>query len=114
MARLTRQYRTLLAERAPQVAVPFQSDPSEPACHLLPVVLPSDCDRGQVMAAMKEEGIQTSDPLSGGAPAQCPSRPMAVPIAPQWRCPSRPWRRPLAADRSVLAARADAAPCTRA
>jgi dTDP-4-amino-4,6-dideoxygalactose transaminase len=53
-------YRLRLAEMVPDVVVPFASHESEAACHILPTILPADCDRGAVMAAMKKQGIQTS------------------------------------------------------
>ncbi len=54
--RLSRRYRDLLPER---LRVPFSSEIPHTA-HLLPVVLPPQTDRAQIMQAMREAGIQTS------------------------------------------------------
>ncbi len=56
---LTNRYRTLLAERAQHVKVPF-STPRTSACHIMPVVLPRESDRAEVIAAMRASGVQTT------------------------------------------------------
>lgn len=57
---LTALYRQVLAETAPEILVPFATQRSEPACHILAVVLPVGCDRDAVAAAMRTQGIQIS------------------------------------------------------
>jgi dTDP-4-amino-4,6-dideoxygalactose transaminase len=56
---LTARYRVELARAVPQVQVPFDPD-HVTAAHILPVILPAGCDRGAVMATMRERGVQTS------------------------------------------------------
>ena len=57
--RLSAYYRQRLADACPQVGMPF--GPSEAsAFHVLPVVLPAGCDRGQVMQEMRDAGVQTT------------------------------------------------------
>ncbi|MFO1120491.1 MAG: DegT/DnrJ/EryC1/StrS family aminotransferase [Rhodospirillales bacterium] len=57
--RLSACYRQRLTDACPQVGMPF--DPSEAsAFHVLPVVLPAGCDRGQVMQQMRDAGVQTT------------------------------------------------------
>lgn len=57
--RLSARYRDLLSARCPEVRMPFGAEhPS--AFHVLPVVLPADCERSAVMQAMHERGVQTT------------------------------------------------------
>jgi dTDP-4-amino-4,6-dideoxygalactose transaminase len=57
---LTALYQRLLADRLPQVGVPFTAHAGISACHILPILLPEGVDRAQFMNAMKTRGIQTS------------------------------------------------------
>ncbi|MGB2964127.1 MAG: DegT/DnrJ/EryC1/StrS family aminotransferase [Anaerolineales bacterium] len=57
---LTSLYHELLEELVPVVEIPFQHHTGVSACHLLPVLLPEDINRKQLMGNMKERGIQTS------------------------------------------------------
>lgn len=59
-AALTALYRELLAERAPEVKMPFEAERGSSCHHILPVLLPEGCDRIQFMEGMKARGIQTS------------------------------------------------------
>jgi dTDP-4-amino-4,6-dideoxygalactose transaminase len=57
--RLSHLYRDLLAEHCPGTMVPFERDwPS--AAHLMPVLLPQGRQRGKLMAALGDKGIQSS------------------------------------------------------
>ena len=56
---LTRHYRQTLARLAPDVQAPFDADHSTSA-HIMPVLLPPETNRGQVMQGMRDAGIQTS------------------------------------------------------
>jgi dTDP-4-amino-4,6-dideoxygalactose transaminase len=57
---LTAQYRHNLANS--RVSMPFGDMPADAvsAYHILPVLLPEDCDRTAVIGALKSEGIQSS------------------------------------------------------
>jgi len=57
---LTARYRSNLAESA--VSIPFAALPDHAvsAYHILPVLLPSECDRVAVIGALKAKGIQSS------------------------------------------------------
>ncbi len=56
---LTQAYRRKLTGAAPSIVVPF--DEGQPtAAHLLPVLLPADCPRQQVMDSLRSAGIQSS------------------------------------------------------
>jgi dTDP-4-amino-4,6-dideoxygalactose transaminase len=55
---ITEQYRRLLS--ALPVELPLVDVPGESACHILPVLLPENSDRGRVMESLRERGIQTS------------------------------------------------------
>jgi dTDP-4-amino-4,6-dideoxygalactose transaminase len=57
--RLTALYRNRLAVACPQVSMPFEPGDAS-AYHVLPILLPEDCDRTQVMRAMREAGVQTT------------------------------------------------------
>jgi len=57
---LTSLYHEMLEELVPVVEIPFQYHVGVSACHLLPVLLPEDINRKQLMGVMKEQGIQTS------------------------------------------------------
>jgi dTDP-4-amino-4,6-dideoxygalactose transaminase len=56
---LTRRYRELMAERTPQVGVPFSAGHRTTA-HILPVILPPSAERAAVMAWLRERGVQSS------------------------------------------------------
>lgn len=56
---LTALYRTLLSERAQHVRVPFTA-PRTSACHIMPIVLPRESNRAEVIAAMRTSGVQTT------------------------------------------------------
>lgn len=57
--RLTALYRNRLAAVCPRVSMPFEPGDAS-AYHVLPILLPEDCDRAQVMRAMREAGVQTT------------------------------------------------------
>lgn len=57
---LEKNYRTLLAETAPEISVPFDSHPGISAAHIMPIILPASNDRLKFMESMKAEGVQTS------------------------------------------------------
>lgn len=57
---LVQLYRELLAELAPQVQVPFTQQLGLSSYHIMPVLLLEGIDKHAVMAALKEQGIQTS------------------------------------------------------
>ena len=57
---LSALYQHLLAEKLPQLGVPFTHHPGLSACHILPVLLPAEVARASFMDAMKARGIQTS------------------------------------------------------
>ena len=59
-AELTRLYRELLSELAPEVHVPFNEERGVSCHHIMPVLLPKNTNRVQFMEAMKVEGVQTS------------------------------------------------------
>lgn len=54
------QYREMIAEQLPDIVVPFVGHPGVTGAHLMPVLLPADLNRQQVMDLMKSEGVQTS------------------------------------------------------
>jgi dTDP-4-amino-4,6-dideoxygalactose transaminase len=57
---LTSLYHQRLAEKLPQLILPFTRHPGLSACHILPLLLPEAVDRLAFMNAMKTRGIQTS------------------------------------------------------
>jgi dTDP-4-amino-4,6-dideoxygalactose transaminase len=57
---LTKIYRDVLEELAPQVVVPFSNHPGISAAHLMPMLLPSGVNKLKFMESMKMQGIQTS------------------------------------------------------
>ena len=59
-AELTRLYRDLLSELAPEVRVPFNEERGVSCHHIMPVLLPKGTNRVAFMEAMKAEGVQTS------------------------------------------------------
>lgn len=59
-AMLTRCYREALAQRCPEVQVPFANGRVASAHHILPAVLPQGTDRGRIMELMREAGVQTT------------------------------------------------------
>ncbi len=57
---LVESYRRLLHD-TPQLSVPFQNHtPGKPSYHIFPVLLDRGVDRAQVIAGLKEQGIQSS------------------------------------------------------
>lgn len=56
---LTGLYREIVAEKMPEVVVPFENG-HETSAHILPVILPESSDRAAIMAALRKEGIQSS------------------------------------------------------
>jgi dTDP-4-amino-4,6-dideoxygalactose transaminase len=57
---LTRLYRELLSELAPEILVPFQALRGISCHHIMPVLLPQGTNRFEFMEGMKTEGVQTS------------------------------------------------------
>jgi dTDP-4-amino-4,6-dideoxygalactose transaminase len=57
---LARAYRDALAERCPDVHVPFANALGPSAHHFLPAVLPESADRQYVMGRMHDLGVQTT------------------------------------------------------
>ncbi|ADJ29598.1 DegT/DnrJ/EryC1/StrS family aminotransferase [Nitrosococcus watsonii] len=57
--RLTDSYRRFFSELLPEVHFPFAAE-EHTAAHILPVLLPDDADRQNIMAALRAQGIQSS------------------------------------------------------
>jgi dTDP-4-amino-4,6-dideoxygalactose transaminase len=57
---LVELYRVQMAEKVPEMIVPFQEHPGVSGAHLMPVLLPEGADRQSVMEKMKFDGVQTS------------------------------------------------------
>ena len=57
---LVRSYRDALAQRCPEVRVPFANDDRPSAYHFLPALLPEGTDRELVMGRMRAAGVQTT------------------------------------------------------
>jgi dTDP-4-amino-4,6-dideoxygalactose transaminase len=58
---IVKYYRQLLAGEFKKIKVPFRDyDIEESSCHIMPVLLPEDVSRTQVMEFFKKRGIQTS------------------------------------------------------
>ena len=57
---LTELYRQYLEQAIPDVVIPFIRHRGESACHLMPIILPRNVDRIQIMEKMKKMGVQTS------------------------------------------------------
>ncbi len=57
---LAQQYRDILQELIPEVAVPFENHPGVSSVHIMPILLPVGTDRTRFMDNMKAHGIQTS------------------------------------------------------
>ena len=57
---LTKIYREVLEEFAPQLVVPFANHSGISAAHLMPMLLPTGTDKLNFMNNMKAQGIQTS------------------------------------------------------
>jgi dTDP-4-amino-4,6-dideoxygalactose transaminase len=57
---LVRGYRDALAQRCPEVRVPFANVDRASAYHFLPALLPETADREAVMSRMRAAGIQTT------------------------------------------------------
>jgi len=57
---LTEEYWRCLELKVPEVCLPFRGHRGEPACHLMPIVLPKGTNRTVIMERLKERGIQTS------------------------------------------------------
>jgi len=53
-------YRELLAERTPQIQIPFEAERGLSSYHIMPVLLPESSQKEAVRASMKVQGIQTS------------------------------------------------------
>ena len=53
-------YRELLAERTPQIQIPFEKERGLSSYHIMPVLLPEGSDKEAVRASMKAQDIQTS------------------------------------------------------
>jgi len=53
-------YRELLAERTPQIQIPFEAERGLSSYHIMPVLLPESSQKEAVRASMKAQGIQTS------------------------------------------------------
>ncbi|MBN2044010.1 MAG: DegT/DnrJ/EryC1/StrS family aminotransferase [Anaerolineales bacterium] len=65
---LTRYYHHQLAEKCPQITVPFSDHPGTTAAHIMPVLLPENIHRQSVMEHLKANRIQTSihyPPITG-------------------------------------------------
>lgn len=57
----TVHYRSVLAERLPQVGIPFHGvDVAASSCHIMPVLLPANADRSAVMKSLASQRIQSS------------------------------------------------------
>jgi dTDP-4-amino-4,6-dideoxygalactose transaminase len=59
-AELALAYRDALSEHCPDVQLSFANAPSHSAHHIFAVVLPPSADRANVMARMRDAGIQTT------------------------------------------------------
>ena len=59
-AHLTALYRDLLAERIPELHIPFLEARGAACPHIMPVLLPVGADRSRFMEGMKARGVQTS------------------------------------------------------
>lgn len=60
-ATVTRTYRNLIANKLPDISVPFANQNGNLAHHIFPVLLPENGpQRNDVMEALKERGVQTS------------------------------------------------------
>jgi dTDP-4-amino-4,6-dideoxygalactose transaminase len=57
--RLVERYRSRLSA-VDQLTLPFSAFRGEPAYHLMPVLLPHECDRTRVIDRLRQAGIQTS------------------------------------------------------
>lgn len=57
---LSQVYHRALQELVPEVCLPFKSYSGRTSAHLLPVLLPTEANRENIMGRMKEQGIQTS------------------------------------------------------
>jgi len=57
---LTDHYRAKLQEKCPDVLVPFADASGASAYHLLSVVLPEGLDRVEIMARLRDAGVQTT------------------------------------------------------
>ena len=56
---LTGYYRKLLSEKIPEITVPFNSE-HKTAAHLMPILLPTEVNRNNVMGLLRQAGIQSS------------------------------------------------------
>jgi dTDP-4-amino-4,6-dideoxygalactose transaminase len=57
--KLSHTYRQILSSHIPEVVVPFDKD-HETAAHLMPILLPTNVDRKELMVYLRESGIQSS------------------------------------------------------
>ena len=85
---LSGHYHSLLAEKLPEVLVPFTNHPGLSACHILPVLLPEAVERLAFMNGMKARGIQTSIhyPILPDFQAYrlANTEPAAIPVTRKW------------------------------
>jgi dTDP-4-amino-4,6-dideoxygalactose transaminase len=56
---LSNFYRQMLADRMPQVVIPFNSN-HETSAHLMPVLLPPEVNRQKIIDELREDGVQSS------------------------------------------------------
>ncbi len=56
---INQYYRTLFAERCPEIVIPFAAEQTT-AAHLMPILLPASVNRDQLMLAMRNAGVQSS------------------------------------------------------
>src|SRR5262249_51194049 len=57
--KLVERYRSYLS-KVPGLVIPFERASGRSSYHIMPVLLPADCDRTMVMQAMRSAGVQTS------------------------------------------------------
>lgn len=57
---LVGHYRERFRSAGGRISVPFSAPIGSPACHIMPVLLPEEVDRGFVMSNLRDRGIQTS------------------------------------------------------
>lgn len=57
--RLSQYYRNFIAEHCPSVTVPFTKS-WQSTHHLMPVVLPADTDRQEIINRLRDRGIHTT------------------------------------------------------
>jgi dTDP-4-amino-4,6-dideoxygalactose transaminase len=58
---IVRQYRKMLNEKIPEIQMPFVQSPlDQTTAHIMPVLLPENISRKQVVDSLMKDGIQTS------------------------------------------------------